>query len=579
MQSERNRYLGIKATLEKRRRVNQEFDHYAYSLAMSMITSTTLPPPTINALGPSQRARLLRSTRKLENLLGAIPQVVEPGLPSRNATLHEKSKSQNVYVSSPTASPVLSSINSAECPEFSRLVPAASRSSQITIARKHKSVPLPRPLLLHPNNVSAVIKPNVRIEHSDSAQVLTLPPPAFSTPSPLSPLFASEDEPMSPTQVPQEKIRRKRMAKLTRTLGENIPTEFILPHDRLKLIQHQRSPSEPSARSLWPDWERKESEAMSVVANNTTLPPPTINSLGPSQRARLLKSTRKLENLLGATPQVEESAVLPPATTNSTHIAFPVSSADSPESLEQVSTSLRLSQNEPAEKHSKHKSVHLPRPLVLRHNSASAVTKLNVRIEHPSSTDSVQVLTLPHTTIVTPSPLSPLFATEDEPMSPMDVPQEKIRRMRMAKLTRTLGENIPTEFILRHDHLKLSQHQRSPSEPSPRSLWPDWRKKESEDNDPTVTHATAVPSHRSKPAIIRKLRRRPMSIGPEVVLSSALFTATSSSLEGPSSPVNPSDSETTEDNDVDVIGSDWRGEWNIKDAQERAMALRNLRGH
>jgi hypothetical protein len=70
-----------------------------------------------------------------------------------------------------------------------------------------------------------------------------------------------------------------------------------------------------------------------------------------------------------------------------------------------------------------------------------------------------------------------------------------------------------------------------------------------------------------------------MSVGPEVVLSSALFTATSSSLEGPSSPVNPSDSETTEDNDVDVIGSDWRGEWNIKDAQERAMALRNLRGH
>ncbi|KAM6489390.1 hypothetical protein JOM56_015291 [Amanita muscaria] len=519
---------------------------------MSMITSTTLPP-----------------------------------------TRHEKSKSQNLYGSNLTTSPVLPSINSAECPESSGLVPAAFRSSQITVARKHRSVPLPRPLLLHPNNVSAVTKPNVRIEHSDSAQVLTLSPPAFATPSPLSPLFASEDEPMSPTQVPQEKVRRKRMAKLTRTLGENIPTEFILPHDRLKLIQHQRSPSEPSARSLWPDWERKESEAMSVVTNNTTLPPPTINSLGPSQRARLLKSTRKLENLLGATPQVEESA-----TTNSTHIAFPVSSADSPDSLEQVSTSLRLSQNEPAEKHSKHKSVHLPRPLVLRHNNAPAVTKLNVRIEHPSSTDSVQVLTLPHTAIITPSPLSPLFATEDEPMSPMDVPQEKIRRMRMAKLTRTLGENIPTEFILRHDHLKLSQHQRSPSEPSPRSLWPDWRKKESEgtaalhslskgrpqtasvvDNGPTVTHATVLPSHRSKPAIIRKLRRRPMSVGPEVVLSSTLFTATSSSLEGPSSPVNPSDSETTEDNDVDVIGSDWRGEWNIKDAQERAMALRNLRGH
>ncbi|KAK7462906.1 hypothetical protein VKT23_007485 [Stygiomarasmius scandens] len=63
---------------------------------------------------------------------------------------------------------------------------------------------------------------------------LAAPPPPSQPPSPLSPTFSNNSisrsaSVMSKISTPPVDVRRKKMAKLARTLGENIPPELVFP--------------------------------------------------------------------------------------------------------------------------------------------------------------------------------------------------------------------------------------------------------------------------------------------------------------------------------------------------------------
>ncbi|KAK7047413.1 hypothetical protein VNI00_006644 [Paramarasmius palmivorus] len=142
----------------------------------------------------------------------------------------------------------------------------------------------------------------------------------------------------------------------------------------------------------------------------------TQTQLSHSQRTRLIRSTRKLGALLGTTPQVIE------LTDDNTPLNTPRSSFDKscrPRSGGQS----------------------LPPPLVLRLQSVPRDSK-------PSQPSSSSAITLQ----VPRSPMSPTFDSlnRDSPPSPSSITYTghyDIRRKKMAKLTRTLGENIPPELV------------------------------------------------------------------------------------------------------------------------------------
>ncbi|KIK68594.1 hypothetical protein GYMLUDRAFT_36053 [Collybiopsis luxurians FD-317 M1] len=158
-------------------------------------------PPTTNELTHSQRLRLMRSTRKLSEVLGTTPvfALPEPDRRQPSNQLHHPS-------------------------------PSMSASSSV---RKAKA--LPRPLVLSLKSVPASLSP----PRSSSGHYAPLSP-TRSTNLPSSPTTPYHHDVDHDDNL--LRIRRKRMAKLARTLGENIPAELV--------VDVPRRPSRPRSCSV-----------------------------------------------------------------------------------------------------------------------------------------------------------------------------------------------------------------------------------------------------------------------------------------------------------------------------------------
>ncbi|KIP02752.1 hypothetical protein PHLGIDRAFT_26436 [Phlebiopsis gigantea 11061_1 CR5-6] len=203
------------------------------------------PVQTSHVLNTKQRIRLVRSTRKLGAVLGATPQVADNedlyslGAPltsfpscssssSRSSTpdLSRGYKRHASVSEHPTrAQGVVYTYPPNANPPASLAVAPPTRSTSLTALprkpsmkfRTSKDKPraleaIPRPLVLH---LAAVPKALASPAPSASS---TLRVPDTPTPAstPTSPVFPSAAE-----------TRRKRMAKLTRTLGEIIPPHLV----------------------------------------------------------------------------------------------------------------------------------------------------------------------------------------------------------------------------------------------------------------------------------------------------------------------------------------------------------------
>ncbi|KAI0801566.1 hypothetical protein C8Q74DRAFT_1215115 [Fomes fomentarius] len=222
-------------------------------------------PPTFNTLDSHQRTRLIRSTRKLGDVLGTTPQLVETDSPLSPPTRSSstdcpprdrKRRQGSIFEYSPAAWPFTYDYasSSASSSASSLAIPRGSMDSSESdsgmsshslpslptpksFARhvrdksrsKGKRTPLPTPLVLRLNAVP--LPPSDPRLHPTSpktpipSKAATLAPPtATNLNLPLTPTT-----PLTPSTPTAAETRRKRLAKLKRTLGENVPLELISP--------------------------------------------------------------------------------------------------------------------------------------------------------------------------------------------------------------------------------------------------------------------------------------------------------------------------------------------------------------
>ncbi|KAF8240380.1 hypothetical protein L208DRAFT_1384421 [Tricholoma matsutake] len=200
------------------------------------------PPPTLNNLDPHQRTRLLRSTRKLEALLGITPYLLEPpsstnriyGSKTKSKENKQDRKSDKAAHSVPASHPLVLSLLSIPVSQSdARLssgqttssLPSTSSSTYPSIT-SHKP---PEPSSFHSHTLlsSSTIATDPGIQPIVPVSTPTTPgtPTHLYPPSPTVPSTHSDSSERERER--EHDVRRKKIAKLTRTLGENVPPELV----------------------------------------------------------------------------------------------------------------------------------------------------------------------------------------------------------------------------------------------------------------------------------------------------------------------------------------------------------------
>jgi len=198
-------------------------------------------PPTTNSLNSQQRTRLMRSTRKLGAVLGTTPCLLENDtsftmLPLGKTTSRALKRQGSIFthrqISSLSVASSSTSITSSHhpSPSASSIVLPQSQSllrnppGLSTTRRQRLGDKVPQ-LYLRLDTVS--------VSPTDERGASSLSPCTPLTPTPITPIVPDAAE-----------IRRKRMAKLTHHLGENIPVELVFAADS-ELKPTTISPSRP----------------------------------------------------------------------------------------------------------------------------------------------------------------------------------------------------------------------------------------------------------------------------------------------------------------------------------------------
>lgn len=377
-------------------------------------------------------------------------------------------------------------------------------------------------------------------------------------------------------------------------------------------------------------------------------PPPTVNSLDPEERSRLLRSTRKLGAVLGATPIVVEmesgTHASPKATRRDGRIfhsrSSSISSIDSTEpDYVMVKSTPRSSpyqaqslsplktdsprprpsiENKPTSKKRKGPNGALP-PIALvfdipgsQTRSGSAASQpllLRARPVPAGAVDSRIKSSSNHGRVSKPvSPIASSFNMDaTSPTSPtMPTPahllNDREKRRKMAKLTRTLGENIPPELVFQEPprrSLSVNYHSRvdpftslqRPSKFVPMGAPPPLAVAEM----PIPAPRTST-SDQSTKSTKRRHRPRSLTLGSSstIAAATAALTRGTTSMdvqpqpplpkkELPFNSVRPAASETlqvpTESTEFGRRKErEWSGEWNLKDMDDVARRLRGLKG-
>jgi len=219
-------------------------------MATTMTLSYLPPPPTSNHLDFNQKSRLIKSTRKLGQVLGTTPYLLETpselpitllpigprtaspapstsscsSVESSIKSIKRSRRQGSIFQNSPIAHSASSSTSSLSLPgnmsSSSSLDLPSTHSTPM--GRRSRDANRPPPLILHLNPV--VVSPD---DHRVTKHQLS------TSPTPLAPVF--DDFPMSPiTPTPdtfqrEADAKRRKMNKINRTFGENVPTELVFP--------------------------------------------------------------------------------------------------------------------------------------------------------------------------------------------------------------------------------------------------------------------------------------------------------------------------------------------------------------
>ncbi|KAJ6580355.1 hypothetical protein DFH09DRAFT_1275597 [Mycena vulgaris] len=230
---------------------------------------TTVMPPTTYALPSTHRAHLIRSTRKLGALLGETPLLLDQDSASSISRGHTPSNS----ISS------ISSTNS-DSKRAGRIFPVASPPPPRTSSLAAADAPTPSRAGSNTPEPSAPARPHLYLRLATPGArpaSLALASPLLSpgfTGSPLSPAF------------PPSVDRRRKMAKLVRTLGQNVPPELVFssaPRDSEAQAPSYHSPS------VAPYYTANRTPSPSYIPSPTVVPA-LLSALSPAPSRRSLAS-------------------------------------------------------------------------------------------------------------------------------------------------------------------------------------------------------------------------------------------------------------------------------------------------
>ncbi|KAN0101014.1 hypothetical protein V8E55_000998 [Tylopilus felleus] len=232
------------------------FRPFSFPLKASAMSSSALTvyphlPPTTNVLDSQQRLRLMRSTRKLGAVLGTTPYLLENDtsfalLPLGKATSKALKRQGSIFTHSHSSSLSLASSSTSLSSSHH---PSPSASSIALPQSVAPGVQGPEIFPLNPPGLSTTRRHRlgdkapqlylrlntVPVSATDDRLGALLPPTPCSPTSPI---------PLSPPAHDAAEIRRRRMAKLARHLGENVPAELVLASEPTS----KSSPTPPMRR-------------------------------------------------------------------------------------------------------------------------------------------------------------------------------------------------------------------------------------------------------------------------------------------------------------------------------------------
>ena len=197
-------------------------------------TTTTIisPPPTTNKLDAMQRARVMRYSRKLGAVLGTTPFLLESCGSTVPATLYPASRHNSTrshskrhhrqrfdFDDQPRASSESLPVS---------LSPTASSSNESLLSTSESSVESSIPVMLttkslHPGATPRplIFLDTVSVSSSDTPHVHATPRVTRTPSSDVPPT------PTTPKQLSNAEARRRKMARVMRTLGEKVPPELV----------------------------------------------------------------------------------------------------------------------------------------------------------------------------------------------------------------------------------------------------------------------------------------------------------------------------------------------------------------
>ncbi|CAK5268007.1 unnamed protein product, partial [Mycena citricolor] len=165
------------------------FDFFSHDIDMTTTVTVTVSQASTTAGVQKQRTHLMRSTRKLGSLLGETPLIIDN-------SRHEHTASMSSM--------------------------ASRRSGMIFLGTDLLALPPPSP-----DGLKSVESSGAKMDRPMLFLRRPLPTLLSTAPSPQSPSFPAltPTTPLTPETVVVD--RRKKMAKLTRTLGVNPPAELV----------------------------------------------------------------------------------------------------------------------------------------------------------------------------------------------------------------------------------------------------------------------------------------------------------------------------------------------------------------
>jgi hypothetical protein len=195
-------------------------------------TTTIIPPPTTNKLDAVQRARVMRYSRKLGAVLGTTPFLLESCGSTMPATLYPASRHSSTrshtkrhhhrqrpdFYDQPRASSESSPLPFSHTASSSKdsLLSTSDFSVEsdvpaVLATKSHRAGGTPRPL---------IFLDTVPVSSSDTRVQAT---PRL----PRSPSLDALPTPTTPKQLSTAEARRRKMARVMRTLGEKVPPELV----------------------------------------------------------------------------------------------------------------------------------------------------------------------------------------------------------------------------------------------------------------------------------------------------------------------------------------------------------------